>query len=273
MRPLILLLLLAVTSQANAQAIIAHRGASYDAPENTAAAFQLAWQQGADGIEADFFLTADGKIVCTHDKTTERVAPNQPPLAIAASGFDELRRLDVGTWKSPQFAGERMPLLSDVLATVPDDGRIFIEIKTGPEIVETLLADIDRSGLRADQMTILSFDAAVIATVRAARPDLRGNWLTSWKTENGPVRPSRAKVLKTLHECDATGLGCRADRAVVDGVFAAAVKDAGYELHVWTVNDPADARHWASVGVDSITTDRPKLVGDAIGVVKPAGRR
>src|SRR3954447_2364486 len=85
--------------------IIGHRGASFDAPENTAAAFGLAFLQGADGIEADFHLSSDGEIVCIHDATTGRTAGVD--LVVAETSLKELKRLDVGLWKGREFPGER----------------------------------------------------------------------------------------------------------------------------------------------------------------------
>ena len=88
--------------------VVAHRGASHDAPENTLAAFELAWQQGADAIEGDFFLTKDGKIVCTHDKVTGRLNAEKRKLHVAKSTLAELQALDVGSWKGKTWKGERL---------------------------------------------------------------------------------------------------------------------------------------------------------------------
>ena len=93
---------------ANGQLLVAHRGASHEAPENTIASFQLAWEQGADAIEADFYLTADRRIACIHDSSTERVS--EAKLPVAKTSLAELKQLDVGSWKGPQFAGERHTL-------------------------------------------------------------------------------------------------------------------------------------------------------------------
>ncbi len=100
-----------------AQQVIAHRGASYDAPENTLAAFRLAWQQGADGIEGDFWLTADGEIVCLHDGDTVRTGDRK--LSVGQSTLEQLRTVDVGISKGEKFRGERIPTLAEVLAIVP----------------------------------------------------------------------------------------------------------------------------------------------------------
>ena len=102
--------------------IIAHRGASFDAPENTLAAFRLAWEQGADGIEGDFMLTADGQIVCFHDLDTQRVAGEM--RVVKESTLAELQALDVGRWKGDRWRGERIASLDDVLAVIPQGKQL-----------------------------------------------------------------------------------------------------------------------------------------------------
>ena len=98
--------------------IVAHRGASYDAPENTVAAIKLAWEQKADAAEFDVFLSKDGKIVVMHDKDTKRIAGVD--RKVVDQTLAELRKLDVGRWKDAKFAGEKMPTLDEMLATVPE---------------------------------------------------------------------------------------------------------------------------------------------------------
>ena len=97
------------TLSAGAVDIVAHRGASADAPENTVPAFQLAWERGADRIEGDFFLTSDGVIVCFHDKTTKRLGGGN--LKVSSTPYQQLRALDVGAWKDPKWKGTRIPTL------------------------------------------------------------------------------------------------------------------------------------------------------------------
>ena len=106
--------------------VIAHRGASHDAPENTLEAFRLAWEQGADAIEGDFRLTADRRIVCIHDATTARTGDRT--LRVSRSRFDALRRVDVGAWKGARWRGASIPSLEEVLACVPAGKRLFIEL-------------------------------------------------------------------------------------------------------------------------------------------------
>ncbi len=165
-------LLFAVTSSSSCfgQFIVAHRGASHEAPENTLAAFRLAWVRGADAVEGDFYLTSDGKIVCIHDKTTKRVAPDQPELTVAKSTLEQLRQMDVGHWKDAKFAGEQIPTLEEVLAIVPQRKRIFVEIKCGPEIVPELRKQLAASGLTNEQIVIIAFDRTVTQACRQSMP-------------------------------------------------------------------------------------------------------
>tara|TARA_R110002072_G_scaffold303109_1_gene493934 strand:- start:19423 stop:20235 length:813 start_codon:yes stop_codon:yes gene_type:complete len=263
---LLLILVVRAASVADAQLIVAHRGASHDAPENTLAAFRLAWEQNADAIEGDFYLTRDRQIVCLHDRTTKRVAPDQPELNVTESTLDELRTLDVGRWKSPRFVNERIPTLAEVLATVPDGRQIFVEIKCGPEVLPVLKSQLAASPLKPEQITIICFNEAVVMQAQETMPQYRANWLTSYrqKEKSNPWTPSIEDVLKTLKRTGATGLGSNGNLKVIDLPFVEKVRHAGFGFHVWTVNDPQAARKFRSLGAESITTDRPAFIRKAL---------
>ncbi|QDT11110.1 glycerophosphodiester phosphodiesterase [Stieleria marina] len=249
-----------------AQFIVAHRGASHDAPENTLAAFELAWQRGADAIEGDFYLTSDGKIVCIHDKTTKRVAPKHPELTVTKSTFDQLRKLEVGSWKDAKFSGQQIPTLKEVLAIVPPGKRIFVEIKSGPEIVPTLTTELNECGLQPNQIVIIAFNEDVVRACRKSMPQFKCSWLTSFrqKDKKGPWKPGTDEVVSRLQQSGATGLGANGNEAVINGNFADRVRQTGSELHVWTINDLDAAKRFVKLGVDSITTDRPALIRQAL---------
>jgi len=249
-----------------AQFIVAHRGASLDAPENTLAAFRLAWEQGADAIEGDFYLTSDGQIVCIHDKTTKRVAPEEPELTVAKTTLQELRQLDVGRWKADKFVEERIPTLKEVLTIVPRGKRIFVEIKCGPEIVPALQEQLIASNLDDQQIVIIAFNEAVVRACREEMPQYKCNWLTGYKQKKGEIQwtPTTQNVITSLRKTGAVGLGTQANENVIDSGFVKSVRDAGCEFHVWTVNDIAAAKRFARLGVDSITTDRPALIRRAL---------
>jgi glycerophosphoryl diester phosphodiesterase len=243
--------------------VVAHRGASHDAPENTLAAFRLAWEQGADAIEGDFFLTVDGQIVCTHDRTTERLCDQK--LTVRDSKLEDLQRLDVGSWKGEKWSGERMPTLEQVLDTVPGGKRIFIEVKCGAEILPELGKAIANCQLGADQITVISFQKEVIAGVKKSMPKLKAFWLTSLKPDKttGEILPSRATILKTLAETGADGLGC-GDHPTLTAEMIDELREGGYETHCWTVDDPQRASQLLAAGVRSITTNRPAIIRPVI---------
>jgi glycerophosphoryl diester phosphodiesterase len=262
------------TTTADGQLIVAHRGASYDAPENTLAAFRLAWEQQADAIEGDFYVTKDQQIVCIHDKTTKRIAPQQPELSIAESTLAELQKLDVGSWKHPRYATERIPTLKDVLATIPEGKQIFVEIKCGPEILPLLQPQLEASSLKSEQIVIICFSQTVISQARQRMPQYHANWLTGYKqeTKNSECKPTQAEVLETLKNSGATGLGTNGNLEIIDLAFVESIRHAGFQFHVWTVNDVDAAREFADLGAASITTDRPAFIRKAIQL-QAAGSR
>ncbi|MBU1396134.1 MAG: glycerophosphodiester phosphodiesterase [Gammaproteobacteria bacterium] len=235
-------------------AVIAHRGAADDAPENTLAAFRLAWQQGVDGIEGDFHLTRDGEIVCIHDADTRRTAGRAGKVADAT--LAELRQLDVGCWKGEPWRGARIPTLGEVLATVPAGKRVFIEIKCGPEILPALIAALAGAGMQPGQAIVMSFDARVIGEAKRLLPQLKALWLTEFKAgpETG-VRPTATEILQTLEKSGADGVGCRAHPAV-DPPFMRTLRAARKEVHLWTVDDVPTAKRYLQLGADSLTSNR-----------------
>jgi glycerophosphoryl diester phosphodiesterase len=244
--------------------VIGHRGASREAPENTIASFLLAFEQGADGIEADFRLTADGEIVCLHDDSTGRTAGAD--LRVDQSSWEELHRLDVGQWKGEAWRGEQIPSLNQVLACLPADKRLFIELKSGPEIIPLLAEALDASGVAPQQIRFLSFSAELILTLKERLPGYRACWLTDYRWR-GAWHPSQQEVLDTLKSCRADGLASRS-RGILERSFVAALRSQSLEIHVWTVDAVAEAARLAGLGVDSIMTNRPGWIGSSLAMLE-----
>lgn len=241
--------------------IVAHRGASADAPENTLPAFHLAWQQGADAIEGDFRLSRDGHIVCIHDEETEKVADRS--LNVAKSTLAELKTLDVGIWKSAQFAGTRIPTLPEVLATVPDGKKIFIEVKVGVEIIPALQKALAASPLQPEQIVVISFDADFVTAWKKVSPACKTMLIISHSRKGWNLSPSADKTLALLNKTGADGLSTNTHRAV-NRRFVKRLQAAGYEHHVWTINDARLARRFVGYGTQSITTDHPGALRAAL---------
>ena len=233
--------------------VVAHRGASQDAPENTLAAFKLAWEQGADAIEGDFLLTKDNKIVCIHDKSTERLAKRK--LRVKESTLAQLQELDVGMGQGGKFAGTKIPTIAEVLATIPAGKKIFIEIKCGKEIIPTLLKEIKKSDLMDEQLAIICFNAEVIRLFKIKAPQHKTYWLSNFKrNKEGQLVPSLETVLRTLSSAKADGLDSHHG---IPEHTARRIQEEGFEWHVWTVNDLKTAKRLKALGVESITTDVP----------------
>jgi glycerophosphoryl diester phosphodiesterase len=252
---LFLALLTAASLNAGQPLIVAHRGASRDAPENTLPAFQLAWERGADAIEADCHLTSDGHIVCFHDRDAKKLTGQA--VIVEQATLEQLRKLDVGAHHGEEFRGTSMPTLAEVLATVPDGRKIYIEVKCGPTIVPGLLREVESSGLAREQVVVISFNGEVIEALEKAVPELRTFWLVNLKRDkrSGELTPALGEILSTLKRIRADGVST--SFALVTRELVETVMREGHEYHVWTVNEAPDARRLRDCGVLSITTDVP----------------
>jgi glycerophosphoryl diester phosphodiesterase len=228
--------------------VVAHRGASHLAPENTLASVELAWRLGADAVEVDVHLTQDRRIVAIHDPTTDRTAGIR--FEVAATHSSRLRRLDVGRYKHPRFTGERIPYLEEVFQTVPPGRQLFVEIKCGPEILPPLAETIAASGKRS-QIVVIGFDLGTMKAAKEMMPGVPAYWLCD----------------KRLLVSYGRSIARKAKAGGVDGLdvhwsgitrrFIRTVKAAGLRLYIWTVDDPAQAIRFKTMGADGITTNRP----------------
>ncbi|AMV33013.1 putative glycerophosphoryl diester phosphodiesterase 1 [Pirellula sp. SH-Sr6A] len=259
---LLSLVALATTAlQADAQMIVGHRGASFDAPENTMSAFRLAFEQQADGVEGDFYYTKDKQIVCIHDKTTLRTTGED--LDVSKSTLAELRKLEYGSWKDEKFQGEPIPTFAEVLQSIPADKKFIIELKTGPAIVPLLQAELKKYPTDPKKLLIICFNADTVIACKKFLPDIKVHWLTGYKQneKTGEWKPQLAEVVETLRRTQADGLGTQGNRDIVTKDFIAALRNEGLrEFHVWTVDVPEDAIYFQKLGAMGITTNRPDLI-------------
>ena len=228
--------------------IVAHRGASGDAPENTLASFRLAWQQNADAIEGDFHLTKDGHIVCIHDSDTNRVSGTR--LAINKSTLKELKGLDIGSYFGDKFCNERIATIEQVFDTVPRDKKILVEIKCSENIVPILLDKIKLSRLDLRQIIIISFDQRIIKKCKIIEPKLVALWLNDFVQIN-----DIEFIISTLLDTKADGLS--SNNTSVE-VLASKVIELGLSYHSgWTMDDIGIINKTISWGAQSITTNNP----------------
>lgn len=225
--------------------VIAHRGASYLAPENTVASTRLGFELGADAVEVDIYLTADNKIVCIHDANTRRTtgADHQ----VKETGSRVLRSLDAGSWKSPDYKGEKIPFLKEVIQSVPEGKRLVVELKCTGEVLPYLKRTVGKH-MKSREFTFISFDFQTIIETKKTFPGNPCHWLCS----------NRALLEKNLPLVPGTGLdGVSLSFGLIDEEVAGNVRDLNLELYTWTVDDPAEALRLIALGVKGITTNRP----------------
>jgi glycerophosphoryl diester phosphodiesterase len=232
--------------------IIAHRGASYDAPENTLAAVRLAWAQHADAVEVDVHLTRDGQLAVIHDEDLRRVAGD--PRQIANTTLAELEPLDVGNWKDAKFAGEKIPALAKVLALVPAGKRVFVEIKGGPEVVTALERCVAASGLAPGQVVTISFDRFAAQAAKLAMPRHAAAWILDSVEAMGGI--SIGEILDTAQTLGLDALDFEAGWPL-DERLMQQIHRRGFQVYVWTVDDVRRARRLRTAGLDGVTTNRP----------------
>lgn len=232
--------------------IIAHRGASHPAPENTMAAVMLGWKEGAD-VEVDVYLTKDNQIVVIHDDSTKRTAGTD--MEVAETTSEELRKLDVGSFKSEEYAGEQIPFLADIVETIPARRRLYVEIKCGKEILPFLRRLVIESG-KISQIVIIGFDLETVASSKRSL-DVPTYWLkgTDKIKETEEWIPHDPKLVQMVKDRGLDGLDVH--YAGVTKEFVDAVKASGQKLYVWTVDDPEEADRLVRLGVSGITTNRP----------------
>ncbi len=239
--------------------IVAHRGASHAAPENTLPAFQLAIEEGADFIEGDFWLSKDGHLVCIHDPDTERVSCTHTKLDVRSSTLQQLQALDLGACKGKQFKGTSIPTLPEILKILPPDKGIFLEIKDPRILFLEKLQPIARQyDLTPNRMRLIAFDPDVIRQARKYFPRHKIYWLYNWylAKETGLLSNSPQEILKILNLLPCDGLNLN-PAPWIDIDFVRKLRKMNMDFCVYNVNRFEDALKLITLGVDAIATNFP----------------
>lgn len=224
--------------------IEAHRGDSSLAPENTLAAFRSAVTHQAEAIELDVHLSRDQQLVVMHDERVDRTTNGKG--AISELTLDELRRLDAGSWFGPQFAGERLPLLTEVLdLLVNTPVRLNIEIKYGPTvaIAARQVVDLLRQYGQAGYYVVSSFDLPALLEVQKLAPEITLALIGAGQT----ILPQAIEHhLPWIHAYHLT----------LEDETIAQAHENGKQVNIWTMDHPDRLATWARRGVDKICTNR-----------------
>lgn len=231
--------------------VFGHRGAMADAPQNSMASFQLAMEQGADGVELDVHLSQDGHIVVVHDFSVEATTDGRGEVSDLTVA--ELKQLDAGGWFADKFAGERIPTLDEVFDNFANKLYFNVELKSRPadsRAFETAVADCIRRHGMTEQTIVSSFDPRLLQRFRAICPYVMMGYL------HGPeVSPIMEKL---PHEARHPW------HDFIDDAYMRWARDAGYLVNAWTVNDAMRIRTLNELGVNGIITDSP---ADAISAL------
>ena len=236
--------------------VLGHRGASAEAPENTLAAFRLAMEQGADGVELDVWRCRTGEVVVFHDEDARRLAGSG--LSVARATLGELRALDVGSHKGERFRGERVPLLSEVLEALPR-AIVDVELKAGRAPDPRLglaVARLLREQRAEDRVLVSSFDHWLLATFRAASPRVA----TGLLFEETPAWRARLAVASALLRPRAV----HPPRALATPEAVQRWRRAGLAVNVWTVDAPEEVERLARLGAAGVISNVPGIAREAV---------
>ncbi len=236
--------------------IIAHRGASAEAPENTLASIKLAQEKKTDWIEFDVRVTADGVLMLQHDKTLERFTGET--AAFETLSLAEVERKDVGRWFGEAFTGEKMPSFAQAIEACLPEATPLIEQKTGSaEAYAAVLRDLNA----VDRVVVQSFDWQFLSEIRELLPDL-----TIGALGDKEVTAEKKSQLEALKP-EWVGWNQKyLTEAAISGF-----QESGYRVAVWTVNDVRGYQRFVTWGVDGIITDRPDTAREvAEDLAKPA---
>lgn len=228
----------------------AHRGASHEAPENTLAAFLLAAELGADGIELDVQLSKDGEVVVIHDFVLETTTNGQGPVGDRT--LAELKELDAGSSYDPVFSGQRIPTLEEVIEAVGRQLLLNIELKTKSKRDDALSRAVVRiveEHHLLDRIIVSSFNPLALRQVRNLNPWIPLGLLYSPDQPMFLRRPWSRHLLRpeALHP----------HHSIVDKPYVRWAKEQGYRIHTWTVDDPGRMWQLMRQGVDIIITNQP----------------
>jgi glycerophosphoryl diester phosphodiesterase len=238
--------------------LIGHRGSSYEAPENTISAANLAWAEKADGIEIDVRMTSDGYIVVIHDETTIRTSRKK--IAVSKSTLEQLKKIDFGIYKGRRWSGERIVTLEEMLSVTPPNKKLIIEFKCHYSFVSKLREVLESTG-RMDDVCLSSFDINTLKVARNEMSNLNLNWLHDLDALDNylidwVITKSKQEKFNGLMFSD----------VAIDENLIAQIKAADLKIYAWTVNSVNVARRLSSWGIDGIITDRPGWMRDQLKI-------
>ena len=240
----------------------AHRGANHDAPQNTLAAFRLAVEMGADGVELDVQASKDGEAVVIHNFTVDATTDGQG--RVADKTLAELKELDAGAWFDAvptklAFAGQRIPTLQEVIVEVGHQLLLNIELKTRVFGSTGLIAEVVRlieDHNLVHRVVVSSFNPFSLRQVKKLNPRIHTGLLYYFDL---PAHLARSVLLSLA------GSGAlHPEKHLINQKYMAWAKERGYRVNAWTVDEPAEMKRLIALGVDGIITNRPDVLREIL---------
>ena len=252
----------ATTAKPDYDTLIAHRGESKDAPENTLPAYRMAVDRGF-GFECDVYLSSDNRVFSFHDTNLKRTTGVDMPCR-KASWEKTVSKIDAGKWKGDEWKGTRPALLEEILTLARDGRQIYIEVKGNDADVVPYIKEVLAKQTQATPRNVLfiAFGKHTCQELKKYMPEYRVYWLVGAKRgRNGPAIPA-AEVIDTLKELGVDGVDQRFEPDVVTADYIAAIRAAGFEYHSWTIDTLDTACLAFSRGAQTVTTNCAKKLLD-----------
>lgn len=234
----------------NRTAVIAHRGSSIYAPENTLAAIDLAILQGADAVEIDVRMSKDGIPFLFHDYTVNRTTQLKSGQSIESLTFEEIQALDAGSWFHPDFANEQIPSLAQVLELIYGRTSLYLEIKGTTPDIETRIMDMLIDYDMVTSTTIMSFNQQQLKNIKMMSEEITTMLLI-------PVFVGSITPVVGLDYIDSFGL--RFDMIKAHPEYVDLIHNKDKRVYVWTLNRASDITFAVNEDVDGVITDDPLL--------------
>jgi glycerophosphoryl diester phosphodiesterase len=250
--------------KANLPLIIAHRGESIDAPENTLAAVNLAWARGADAIEIDTHLTKDNHIVAIHNRRTKITSGSG--RMVKSQTLHHLKKLDVGKFVNRKWITQNIPTLTDVLETIPHGKFIFIEIKCGVEIIPHLKNVLAESTLNHNQIKLIGFGINKMKIIKMNFPEYEvflNRMIIFRKVFSGNAYWDN--LIDEVMSSSLNGLNLYNNK-FVNKKLIEKLKLNKLKIFVWTVNNPRKALHLINLGIDGLMSDYTGIIKNKLSL-------
>ena len=233
--------------------VIAHRGASAVAPENTLAALDAAVEAGADGVEIDVRLTKDGRVVVCHDRRVDRTTAGRGP--VGSYTLAQLKELDAGSWFGPRFRDQRLPTLEEVLDSLPTDVLIYVEMKArGPAAWPLVhkVAEVLRAAGQWERVMVAGFNPLAMTLLRMVEPKVVRGYV--WSRRH-PL-PLSARWLSTLVRPQ----WLAPDRGTFTPKVLRRFHSQGLPVIAWDIDSGGDMGRMADIGLDAVVANDPEAL-------------